>query len=460
MLMLTRLSIQLSSSTKFGLIVFAYVMGIGLFLQLAVLPFWLPQMHAGNGLLKGLDSIFFHRIAVELAQRIRDQGWHVWRLHFGGQSPIGIASAIYALSLPKPWAILPFNSFVHSVAAVIVMKILTRFSTSEKAALLGASMFAFLPSSLIWVVQLHKDGVTFLGFFIMLYGWLKYSDFAEGTSSRPVPSLLMILLGLFIVWVGRPSMVILAFCGSIFVAGIIIGRILINGYRRGAVNFGAIILCLSVLPFFIPLSDINEEIPVPRSRTNDQGSLASQHGNEQPRRRTFRWDGESWLPDVADQALETLAYGRLRYSRNSRGWSNMDTEIQFNDLGDIVAYIPRGLEITLFAPFPSDWFSQGRTDSTTLMRLDASFEMMIAYLGLAGVAFGAMLRSWVRRVDFWMVITFCLFIILIQALIVVNIGTLFRFRYGPYTLIMGMGYLYWAHYLDGKLAKRKLMGNS
>ena len=80
-------------------------------MQLILLPYILPRYHAGDGMFVGVpDSVGFHLIAVDIAARIKALGWNVWQLSPGKQTPIGIASFIYALTWSKPWILIPLNA--------------------------------------------------------------------------------------------------------------------------------------------------------------------------------------------------------------------------------------------------------------------------------------------------------------------------------------------------------------
>ena len=65
---------------RLWLLFFAYAAIVALLVQLVLLPYVLPGLHAGNGLLIGGDWIGFHHQAAELADQVRANGWSAWRL--------------------------------------------------------------------------------------------------------------------------------------------------------------------------------------------------------------------------------------------------------------------------------------------------------------------------------------------------------------------------------------------
>ena len=111
------MNIDLSKSYVIGLIAFLWALTFGLLLQLFVLPYIFPDLHAGNGLLISADWVKFHQIAVELAQKINETGWDNWELRPYGQAPAGLAAAIYSFSgISNPFMYMPLNAILFAVA--------------------------------------------------------------------------------------------------------------------------------------------------------------------------------------------------------------------------------------------------------------------------------------------------------------------------------------------------------
>ena len=107
---------------------FLYTFCISSAVQFILLPYIFPSLHAGNGLLtSSLDSIGFHRIAVNLADKIRTQGWAAWQLRPSGQVPAGIGSIFYFFTLPDPRILIPITAVLHASAALVLVKIVNLF---------------------------------------------------------------------------------------------------------------------------------------------------------------------------------------------------------------------------------------------------------------------------------------------------------------------------------------------
>jgi len=72
------------------------------------------------------------------------------------------------------------------------------------------------------------------------------------------------------------------------------------------------------------------------------------------------------------------------------------------------------------------------------MRKIAAFEMFIAYFCIAG------LLLWLNRVVSWVPLLMALSVMIVYALVVCNVGTLYRMRYGMWMVWVGAGVVAWA----------------
>jgi tetratricopeptide (TPR) repeat protein len=111
---------------------------------------------------------------------------------------------------------------------------------------------------------------------------------------------------------------------------------------------------------------------------------------------------------------------------SSGGYSLMDTWAKISSPLGLITYLPRALAIGIMAPFPTQWFDT--KGSTGVMRVFAGFETALVYLLLPGMLVGTvqMLRS--RRVERVFLIAFVWIMLGTFALVVANLGSLFRLR--------------------------------
>jgi hypothetical protein len=123
------------------LLFFVFAAAMALLLQLVVLPFWFPALHAGNGLLVGGDWVGFHQLGVALSQKILSQGWAVWELSPYGHPPAGMAAAFYALTVPEPYVLIPLNAALHATAGAALMGIVRLLTADDRSAFCAALPF-------------------------------------------------------------------------------------------------------------------------------------------------------------------------------------------------------------------------------------------------------------------------------------------------------------------------------
>jgi hypothetical protein len=102
----------------------------------------------------------------------------------------------------------------------------------------------------------------------------------------------------------------------------------------------------------------------------------------------------------------------------------------------MIAYLPRALHLTLFAPFPSDWLKPGVGAGASAMRRVVGGEMIVFYLAVATLPW--VIWRWRARPEMPVLIVYCLGMMLIYTLAIPNLGALHRFRYPYATLLIGL----------------------
>ena len=155
--------------TKVWFIFFLYSLGISVTVQFLILPILLPQFHMGHGLLDGGDWTFYHSLAVDLSNKIKEHGWHFWQLKPNGFGLIGFISAIYSITgIFEPYVLIPFFSLLHSLGAICIVLLIEKLDFNRGVSFLSAIPFLIFPSSLLWVSQILKDVFTISGTLIIL----------------------------------------------------------------------------------------------------------------------------------------------------------------------------------------------------------------------------------------------------------------------------------------------------
>ncbi|MFC2081635.1 hypothetical protein ACFLR0_00440 [Candidatus Bipolaricaulota bacterium] len=419
---------------------FAFVLLVGLLIQLVVLPHVLPSFHAGDGLFVGGDWITFHREAVDMSTLIRNEGWDHWEFAQEGQSIVGIIAAIYAVTVPRPWVLLPIQAALHATATLALIFILNGLVESRNRAVLVSLLFFLMPSALIGSLQILKDIFSVPGFLLYLAGWVALSRSTGRTSQVARAALLAVGLGIVgsaLMWCVRAYLLqILQMISGVGGAGLTVWLIVRAIRRRIAWRSALLVSACSVL-LVLQLSgwcSLGGNLVTLPEATQDAPGSASGASAEAIDGQGFYWVESTILPGAADQALRKLAEQRDRWNRLNPGErANIDEGVVFHSAVDVVRYAPRALQIALFAPFPTSWFSTHESTFVTLHYWLVGVEMIIAYLGLLLIPLGVI--RWWRSPALWVVLLFCLSMLLAWAFSTINAGTLYRLRY-PYLLTL------------------------
>ncbi len=428
------------SAWQIGGAFFIYTLLTGLVVQLILLPYVFPAWHAGNGLLVGLDSVNFHKIAAQLANQIRAEGWSAWELAPKNQPVAGMAAIFYVLITPKPWVVLPLNALLHAIAALALYRLVLSLTKNWKISLLATLPFVLFPSSLTWTAQMHNDSYAIAGQLLFFYGWFLLAQRESVLSTRTMGwAALSILIGTILTWLVRDYLIQILQVLTLVVA-IPLSLAYLWWTRRGQMHWRRTALALLVIWslvvtigfFATPKKVIRAERTAPRLQ--------------------YEWRASSWLPRAVMQyewlpaAINRQLFA-LSVTReiNIRAWagagSNIDTDIHFRSASDIFLYLPRALQIGFLAPFPRDWFGNGSRAPNTMMRRVSGIEMSMVYLALLGLPMVLWRRR--RELHLWVVVFYAAGMQTIYTLVTVNVGTLYRFRYGYLMTFVALGIAGW-----------------
>lgn len=420
-----------------------YSMVVSSAVQMVILPHIFPSIHAGNGLLAGGDFPGLHGIAVRMASRIANEGWSVWELSPENQSPAGLASAIYALTYPKPWVLIPINAALHALGGVIIARLIQILTDDALIAVWGGALYVAFPSSLLWVSQIQKDSTYFLGMLATLLGvvtLIRSTSINAKLSNRSF-AIALIALGLLLTGAVRFYGIELI-SGVTAIIAIFLIPILIKRSWCGRVSKKTLAFTICTLAIIIVVAKyaprdtrFDGEWPTARP-TSNKGSNTYLSPFDQ----TFpdnaitiaeHWQPTEYLPIWLDKTIMRLGVARGGWAGPSyaNAGSMIDMNVQFLNTWQVLSYLPRALQIAFLAPFPKDWLAQGSSPGGSIMRRVTGIEMLVLYpLLLLGLPLAAW--RWKERLEFWAIIVFCVTILTTYAYVIPNLGTLYRMRYG------------------------------
>ncbi|MDD5097231.1 MAG: hypothetical protein PHU59_01925 [Candidatus Omnitrophica bacterium] len=442
------------------LVYFLYTAFIACLVQLVILPYILPQLHYGQGLMKNCDWTFFHSQAVEMSNKIKAEGWSalMLRSNYEHQSISGILSVVYALTVQKPWAFIPVNAVLHASSAVLLILIMEILTGSRKKAFLSSLPFMFFPSSALWYAQIHKDGFFIAGTYLHFYGFLLLMPiiYKKITLKNIFAGLAYVYSGAFLVWLIRPYGIQIMLAVTGIVAAVILAIfITVKTWKRKIpwIRFGELIICFFVISYILySFASGGHFLAKPlQKQTNYAGRQNQDKANAPVSEMTMinsnlnsletdYLQSSMHLGERIKKIISTkLAFlNQIRYgSATSGGKTLLDADIKFNNFGEYVEYLPRHLQIIFLAPFPNMWFEQGSENTSGLMRFFSAIEMSITYFFLLFFPFAVwQLR---KKIETWVILAMAGGTLLFYGYSIVNIGTLYRFRYGFIAIFISCG---------------------
>ena len=149
-----------------------------------------------------------------------------------------------------------------------------------------------------------------------------------------------------------------------------------------------------------------------------------------------QWVRSRWMPDTFDRKFYQLATAR-QGAISTGGNSLIDAAVQFHSAQEFFWYLPRALQVGLLSPLPELWGGKGSTPAMTLARKVVGVVTAFFYVCLIGLLAGLFIFK--RNLGFWVMMVFCLLGILVYTFTYPNVGTLMRYRYGFYMMLISFG---------------------
>jgi hypothetical protein len=331
------------------------------------------------------------------------------------------------------------------------MRILSMLTDRPGLAFAGAALWIALPSALQWVSQIGKDSYFFTGMLASLLGWILLLRAATREESlwRVVEGLVTLGAGALLTGLVRQYGLFQLEVTGILMACIALVVVWCR-HQRGLVSwsrslvvlgiFGAFPMALSGLPKGSYLPDREEPMVAAAVPSSGPPPAISWESPPAVVQHDADWRYSRFLPKRVDNIAKRIAgsrFGYLGLDYRAAG-SMIDLDVQFYDAASLAAYLPRALQIGLLAPFPVHWVGEGHSPGGTVMRRIAGMEMAVLYpLLLVGLPLA--LGRWRKRPEIWMVVLFCVPLIVVYACTTPNLGSLYRFRYGFLVLLAAVG---------------------
>lgn len=406
--------------------------------QKLLLPL-VPSLHAGYGLLAD-DAIHFHILALDIANQIHAVGWSIWSLlPFSGGANVSILAILYYFFEPDPSLAIPINAVLHATSGVciyLIAKAISPGRAGHYAGLVVSLLFVVFPSGLMWYAQIHKDGYAILGLLLVLYSWVKWT--ADGYCKNKIILFLTgnILGGILILSVRSYALDILLLTVLLMFILVLIS-ILINKRKLFIPILGSAlaVLCIGLFVSAVHVFDLGNDIDSYYSPERNEGidRFCSNY-------KSWEWQSSNWVPEFVDNYASKFAGVRFRYICVAPdAHSTLDRDSIPSDISGVITYLPRALQIAIFAPFPDTWFNE-----FSITRIVGRAEIFIWYLFIPGVIILLFRR---RTLPVWLAMGFGFVFLLTYSYVIPNLGTLHRIRYPFIMIFMLLGALGWCEVL-------------
>jgi glycosyltransferase involved in cell wall biosynthesis/peptidoglycan biosynthesis protein MviN/MurJ (putative lipid II flippase) len=414
---------------------FIYSLATALLFQM-LLPILLPSLHAGSGLLFQ-DSIYFHQIAILLADEIKLKGWGVWSIWPNSYTTgnVAILGAIYAILDSRPVLVLPLNAVLHASSGLCLILIGRQLFTGHYAragSLVAGCLYVAFPSSLNWYAQNHKDEYAALGFLLLLLSGIRLLKAI--TWKESFSPIFLALSGLMLTIFVRPNNLQLFTClgvGIIFIGAIFAIK---NKNKFLPLVIYALLIFLSA--FFIKVS-IHQESSKPQNIASDFAQA-------------WQWNSTPEIPAVIDNIARKIANIRVFMAANALrdgAGTMIDLQHMPKDFYAVLSYLSTTGFKGLFNPYPDAWLSK-----ITPFWIIGVVEIAVWYLLFPGMLW----LLWKNKGNplLWWVVFNTYFILSIVTFLCSNLGTLHRIRYPFIFIFILLGCIGWSYLLNMLLHKR------
>lgn len=365
-----------------------------------------PAGFNANGLSDALgrDSALYFEPEVESLADLLHQGEARAWFH----QPTTLHVKLYSLSfaLFSRWTtfnvltIEPLNLLYYLVILILIFQIGCLVFDS-RAGLVAAVMVALWPSFLLHTTQLLRDPLLIVATLTLMLCAARWLTLTKSWR-QSLPFVLLAVIAAATIWLVRGGMGYMVPLILVLTLLLLVARQL-RERRLLLINLSCVLLVLLTATF------------LPRALPSSRSKLIQIN------------------PDAPRMWQRIAATRRRAIETSGEPGSNIDADVEFSGPMDIVRYAPRAIIIGLFAPFPNMWFAAGQHVGR-LGKLLAGFETLLIYfmelLSVVGV--------WQRRHLFvsWLLLFTAVLGGGAVALVMVNVGTIYRLRYSFWMLIV------------------------
>lgn len=410
----------------------------------------IPRMNwnAVAGHLAG-DPQLYHKAAEWQKQNMEKMGIRVFQLRPDSSGPAGIASLSYYF-FDSIYGVVFLNALLHATSVLLMFLLLCIFF-SRKVALVSCSPILVSPYFMVWFSQINKDSYSIAGSLFILYGVTSLVQMAVRDASnfyRYSKLVVTVIFGILLIALVRPYLnqiyllsVTLIFLGVIFIRkfrvywGFVFSMLLLSLLMK---TFSTGATSDEVLESFKYFSVTSPGGVVDNYQARPESEVAN---------RCFRSiSAEGWRDDVSLSFVNNkikailghrcLIFTLLETQSNPTTLNSIvDTDIMPSSTFATLRYLPRAVVYGIFSPWPDRWFYVFNVRSS-IFYVIAPVEAAILYIGLCFLIY------WIVSGKRWMALVPVFFAIVVMSVYGLStpfIGSLYRYRYTWWMLMISMG---------------------
>lgn len=321
----------------------------------------------------------------------------------------------------------PLNNFYYVLVVVLVF-FLTDTAFGRRVAFVSAALVALWPSWLLHTTQPLREPLleaAILTFFLgICFTLTRTMNWRRGLLCG-----LMVVMAAAVIWIVRLSMWDVIRASTVLAVALL----LLAQFRQRRFMTGNTVAIVLLVIAVAAIPAVSREI----------GKLNPGIVGVQERRPIHK--GKVVFGTTASELQQATIWDRI--SERRKGYlgtngrevvpgSTIDIDQQFHTLGDILRFLPRAFVIGAFAPFPNMWFSPGMEVGFS-GRILSGVETLLTYV-LELLALVGLWKSRDKLMSWFIAAIFALGVVGL-GLIVANIGSLYRYRYAFWILLVPLG---------------------
>jgi 4-amino-4-deoxy-L-arabinose transferase-like glycosyltransferase len=408
------LSDRLTHITPIQWLIVAAVFHVGITLTVFLIGHFrlLPNNFDQHGIAISfaIDGVFYRGLISEMAEALKNRDIAAW-LEF--QAPFH--TRLYSFTFVFPGALVghnilaaePLNLICYLLILTFVY-LLAKELFSSCTGLIAAGVVAVWPTLLIHTTQLLRDSMSIALMLALL--WILTIVLKRQPSWRFTLSTGMAGIVLVVVfWLTRGNVWNIVFA-ALAITSVLLAIRMVRERKLLVTNLGllfVVFIAVLLVPTRIESTTMTGYRPPTAVIAIPSGSSATSRS--------------MWTRLITQIRARRAGFRSYTTGRAS----NIDDDVQFEDAGDIVRFLPRAAVIGFFAPFPRMWFESGTGGRAG--RLFAGAETFVMYL----LYLPAIFCVWRERHQLAVWLLFLVFAVGLIALglVVVNAGALYRLRY-------------------------------